>query len=380
MAEWYIAGGAVRDLLTGRAVHDVDISFSGGKEFFLSCFPKARKTGSCPEIWMSGGQEFTPLNDIAQDVFRRDFTVNAAAFDEKGRFFSHPDFFVDLEAKILRPASPQAFFKDPLRMFRAARFAALWPDWHLAPETVNGIRNLYASDADKVASLAAERVGREFMYAMSGPVPSRFFSVLLECGGLVPWFSECRAAADIPAGPAPWHDNSVFEHTLEVMDRCAGHPLAVWMALCHDLGKIWTETSVLPHHYGHEARGAEIAKKLGARLKLPSRFIRAGATGALLHMKGGMYGSLRAGTRRDLVVRLHREGIFHDFWLVASADGGVDWESFASRDLAAALSVRLPKEWRSRGEESGRKLRMMQCEAISRLPSPVCCMAGAKKG
>ena len=42
------------------------------------------------------------------------------------------------------------------------------------------------------------------------------------------------------------------------MDRCAGHPLAVWMGLCHDLGKVRTEEAILPHHYGHELKGVDL--------------------------------------------------------------------------------------------------------------------------
>ena len=60
--------------------------------------------------------------------------------------------------------------------------------------------------------------------------------------------------------------------------------------------------------------------------------------------------------------------IEHDFWVLAGADGGWDWEPMAERDMQAMLKVHLPEEWRNRGEESGKRLRSMQCEAISRLP------------
>lgn len=369
MTEWFVVGGAVRDLLLGRPVHDVDISFSGGEESFLQRFPKARNTGRSPDIWLVGPDEFTPLEgDVASDMLSRDLTLNAVAFDAEGRFFSHPAFLKDVREKTLRVASPSSFGADPLRLFRTARFAAFLPEWTVEPETLLAMRHFASSRREAVAALSAERVGREMLRALEAPAPSRFFSILRETDCLSPWFGELSPASHIPAGPSPWHDNSVLDHTLEVMDRCAGHPLAVWMALCHDLGKIRTDAAILPHHYGHELKGTELVRSLGARLRVPSRHVRAAVTATVLHMKGGMYGSLRAGTRRDMLLKLHEARIFHDFWVLAGADGGWNWEPIASRDLAAIRAVRLPEEWRNRGAESGKRLRMLQCEVMSRLP------------
>ncbi|WP_458399719.1 HD domain-containing protein [Mailhella sp.] len=369
MTDWYVVGGAVRDLLAGRPVHDVDISFGGGAESFLQCFPEARNTGKGLDIWLVGSSEFTALEgEVEQDMLTRDLTINAAAFDAEGRFQCHPRFMEDMKGRVLRLTSEEALVRDPLRVFRLARFAAELPDFSIAPESLESMRSFASCCGGSLAELPRERVGREVMKAFAAPKPSRFFSVLHEAGCLDPWFGELVPAADIPAGPLPWHDNSVLEHTFEVMDRCAGHPLAVWMGLCHDLGKIRTEEAILPHHYGHELKGVELVKALGRRLCLPSHWIRAAVVGTALHMKGGMYGSLRSGTRRDMLCQLRDAHIGHDFWLLAGADGGWDWEPMAERDMNAMLKVHLPEEWRNRGEESGRRLRSMQCEAISRLP------------
>lgn len=369
MAEWYVVGGAVRDLLMGHPVHDLDFSFGRGEESFLQCFPQARKTKDELGIWLVGPVEFTPLcGDIASDMTGRDLTINAAAIDEDGRFYHHPSFVEDMESRTLRLCSPDVLEHDPLRVFRIARFMACLPDFELAAETLEAMRVFARTHRHRFLELPKERVGRELLKAFEGARPSRFFTTLLEANCLDPWFAELAPAADIPAGPLPWHDNSVFEHTLQVMDRCAGHPLAVWMALCHDLGKTRTDEAILPHHYGHELKGVDLAKALGVRLGLPSRFIRAGVVGTILHMKGGMYGSLRAGTRRDLVCQIHDARIDHDFWLLAGADGGWDWEPIAERDRLVIQSVHLPEQWRNRGAESGKRLRALQCEAISRLP------------
>ena len=369
MTDWYVVGGAVRDLLAGRPVHDVDISFGGGAASFLQCFPEARNTGKGLDIWLVGSSEFTALEgEVEQDMLTRDLTINAAAFDAEGRFQCHPRFMDDMKDRVLRLTSEEALVHDPLRVFRLARFAAELPDFSIAPESLDSMRSFASCCGGSLAELPRERVGREVMKAFAASKPSRFFSVLHEAGCLDPWFGELVPAAEIPAGPLPWHDNSVLEHTFEVMERCAGHPLAVWMGLCHDLGKIRTEEAILPHHYGHELKGVELVKALGRRLCLPSHWIRAAVVGTALHMKGGMYGSLRSGTRRDMLCQLRDAHLGHDFWLLAGADGGWDWEPMAERDMNAMLKVHLPEEWRNRGEESGRRLRSMQCEAISRLP------------
>ena len=289
----------------GRPVHDIDVSFAGGAESFLQCFPQARKTGNGLDIWLVGSTEFTELaggpraengGDSAEaerlgtaveaDLLSRDLTINAAAVDSEGRFFCHPRFMEDMRARVLRLASDSALDQDPLRVFRLARFAAELPDFSIAPETLEAMRAFAREHRERFDGIARERVGRELMKAFAAPKPSRFLTVLHESDCLRPWFQEFVPAAEIPAGPSPWHDNSVLEHTMEVMDRCAGYPLAVWMALCHDIGKVRTEASMLPHHYGHELKGVDLVKELGRRFCLPSRWIRAGVVGTLLHMKG----------------------------------------------------------------------------------------------
>ena len=367
--EWLVVGGAVRDLLLGYPVRDLDVSFEGDSEDFLQVFPRARKAGQSLDIFLVGAAEFTALDgDREQDMLRRDLTINAAAVDAQGRFFCHPRFLDDLQAGILRLSSPEVLERDPLRLFRVARFAASFPDFELEGDSLERMRSFCLEHGDLLASIPRERVCHELLRALEAAQPSRFFTILRQCGGFQPWFAELAPAATVPAGPSPWHDNSVLEHTLEVMDRCAGHPLAVWMGLCHDLGKICTDPSILPHHYGHENRGVELARILGERLGVPGRYLRAGMVGTALHMKGGMYGTLRAGTRRDMLYRLRQARIGHDFWVLAGADGGWNWEPMARRDLEALDRVKLPEHWRDRGEESGIHLRLMQCEALSRLP------------
>ena len=127
MASLFLAGGAVRDMLLGRPVHDMDFAFSGTEEDFVQRFPHARKTSEHPPIWVAGGFEFCPLTGGSpdEDVMRRDLTVNALLLDDRGRLYMHPRSLDDLREGVLRPVSTCAFFDDPARVYRLARLAAV---------------------------------------------------------------------------------------------------------------------------------------------------------------------------------------------------------------------------------------------------------------
>ncbi len=360
----YLVGGSVRDLLLGRPVRDLDFAFSGGPAELVQALPSARKVGKTVNVWLQGGLEISPLRGgtLASDLAARDLTINALAVDENGRLHAHPQALADLRSGLLRAAAPGAFEADPARVFRVARLAAELPDFTVEEGTLALMRDMSGTPA--LAHVPAERVCREALLALAAPRPSRLLSVLEAGGCLAPWLEELDATSRIPAGPARWHDNSVLEHTGEVMDRCAGNPVAAWMALCHDLGKKETDPALLPHHYGHELRSEAAARRLGARLGMPSRFIAAGALGAALHMKAGKYASLRAGTRRDLLWRVHTAGLHDPFWKMAESDSGKPLRRMADADLARILAVRLPESWRDRGRDSGSHLRDLQCQAL----------------
>jgi len=170
----------------------------------------------------------------------------------------------------------------------------------------------------------------------------------------------------IPAGPAPFHRDSVLEHTCRVMDALAGNQVAVWMGLAHDLGKTTSPPEMLPHHYGHERRGKLMAHTLAERLALPRRFQKAGALAAELHMLGGIYPKLRIGTKRDLLMCIHAAHLDAPFWDLISADAAQDRRTDALRDLGVLRRVRLPGKLCGKGRESGIRLRLLQCEALYR--------------
>lgn len=361
--EEFIVGGAVRDLLLGRTPRETDIAFSGSVEGFICRNPSARKAGNDFPICILGGVEFAPLRggSIFSDLLERDFTMNALALDETGRIFAHPYAFEDIRNRVIRTAGENALHNDPVRAFRAARFAATFADFDIHEETLRQMRSV--ASEKRLLSATPERVCGELLKALETPSPGRFLRVLAQGKCLAPWFAELEGADTIPAGPLPYHRESVLEHTAQVMDRCAGNATAVYMALCHDLGKMLTPADMLPRHHGHDIMGEGAAIRLGARLKLPNRLIRAGALAARHHMKGATYADLRPGTRVDLLSSLG-SSLLPAFAVLVQADCGEDIMRRMESDMEAILAVRLPDHLHNLGPESGARLRELRCAAL----------------
>lgn len=371
----YRVGGAVRDLLLGRKPADYDFAFDGSTAQFIASHAGARVVGKTVRVCLWQGQEYMPLigGSLAADLASRDLTINALALEDNGVLHAHPQALHDLAQRILRPASATALQDDPARVFRLARFAACLPEFTLDATAIFQMRALAHSAA--LCALPAERIGREVLKALHAPAPSRFLTTLAAGGLLQPpaqdhastgWFYELYHCDTIPAGPVPWHKGSVLAHTGRVMDACAGDSLAVWMALCHDIGKMHTPADHLPHHYQHEKIGQAYALSLGQRLGLPKKYIHAGELAARLHMKAGMYECLRIGTRRDLLWQVHCAGMSQPFWRMVDADSKKQHSVRALADEQRICAITLPAAWQNQGAASGRHLRELQCLALSR--------------
>ncbi|MHC1788785.1 HD domain-containing protein [Solidesulfovibrio sp.] len=366
----YLVGGAVRDILLGRPVVDQDyLIVDATPEAFLKRYRRARQVGKTFPVFMLGSAQYAwPRgNDINEDLLARDLTINAMAMGDSshiaGRLHFHPLALADLRDRLLRPCGEMSMFEDPLRVYRAARFAASLPDFSPHPELIAQMRAVAACGV--LSDIFAERVAQEVRKALDAPKPSRFFALLAETGCLLPWMPELEAARHIPAGPPEFHDGSVFAHMLDVVDRLAGEPLAGWMAVCHDLGKTATPQCEWPRHHGHDDRGVEIAEELGRRLKLPNRVREAGVAAAKLHMKAARYPELRAGTRVDMLTWLHKHEMVEPLFQVVEADSGMNVFPLAKRDLKVMLSVHLPGRQRQRGPISGERLRSLRCQKLA---------------
>lgn len=198
----YLVGGAVRDQLLGLKPKERDWVVVGGdpqslldqgyqpvgKDFPVFLHPKSheeyalarteRKTGPGYR-----GFDFYAAPDVTleQDLIRRDLTINAIAQDEDGTLVDPYDGLADIQSKTLRHVS-EAFAEDPLRVLRAARFAAKFRGFMVHSNTLRLMRQLV--DSNELDTLAGERVWVETQKALVCPQPIRYFEVLNECGAL----------------------------------------------------------------------------------------------------------------------------------------------------------------------------------------------------
>ena len=288
-AKIYCVGGAVRDQLLGLPVQDHDWVVVGstpedmvaqgfqpvGKDFPVFLHPQTHEEYALARTERKTARGYkgfavyaAPDVTLEQDLLRRDFTINAIAQDADGNLIDPHNGIADLRAGILRHVST-AFSEDPVRILRAARFAARF-GFAIAPETLELMRGMVNNG--EVDALVAERVWQELARGLLEKKPSRFFETLRSCGALAKILPELDALFGVPQ-PEKYHPEiDCGIHTLLVADDAARHdyPLEVrFAALTHDLGKGSTPKDILPRHIGHELRSVELLRKLSRRLRVP---------------------------------------------------------------------------------------------------------------
>ena len=289
-AKIYCVGGAVRDRLLGLAVQDHDWVVVGstpeemvaqgfqpvGKDFPVFLHPQTHEEYALARTERKtarGYQGFAvyaaPDVTLEQDLLRRDFTINAIAEDADGKLIDPHNGVADLRAGILRHVST-AFGEDPVRILRAARFAARF-GFTIAPDTLALMRGMVNNG--EVDALVAERVWQELARGLMEKNPSRFFETLRSCGALARIIPEVDALFGVPQ-PEKYHPEiDCGIHTMLVVDDAAHHDYTLetrYAALTHDLGKGNTPKDILPRHTGHELRSVELVKQLSERLRASS--------------------------------------------------------------------------------------------------------------
>ena len=204
----YQVGGAVRDRLLGLPVHDIDYVVVGssveemlangfrpvGSHFPVFLHPQTQHEYALARTERKtapGHQGFVfhadPSIQLEDDLKRRDLTINAMAqeVNASGELVGHLiDPYrgkVDLEQGIFRHLS-DAFSEDPLRVLRVARFAARFPTFTIAPETLAIMKHMVSKD--ELKTLSKERIWQELARALRSQAPERFIDVLEECGAL----------------------------------------------------------------------------------------------------------------------------------------------------------------------------------------------------
>jgi tRNA nucleotidyltransferase (CCA-adding enzyme) len=246
---------------TARYVLDqFDIEFAGARKEAYD------RTSRKPQV-----QEAT----IAEDLSRRDFTVNAMAQQIRpdGSLAEVIDLFggiQDIEKKTLKtPLNPdETFSEDPLRMIRAARFAAKLA-FEIEPETYAALKR----NADRLSIVSKERILEEFLKLLGTPQPSIGLWILHQAG-LFPYFlPEIDALDGVEETYGQTHKNNL-SHTFRVVDNLAtrtNKPLLRYAGLMHDIGKPGTKEFIKGRGWAfdmHEHLGRKIVRTVGKRLRM----------------------------------------------------------------------------------------------------------------
>ena len=286
----YLVGGAVRDALMGFTGADRDWVVVGGtpealvaqgyqpvgKDFPVFLHPDTHEEYALARTERKTARGYhgfaihaSPDVTLEKDLARRDLTINAIAQD--GDTLIDPyGGQRDITAKVLRHVT-EAFREDPVRILRLARFAARFPDFTVAPETMALMREIVAEG--EVDALVSERVWQELSRGLMGAKPSRMLQVLRECGALQRLLPEVDQLYGVPQRAEYHPEIDTGIHLEMVLDASArmNAPLDVRFAcLCHDLGKGTTPADVLPRHIGHEQRSAKLTRALCTRWRVPA--------------------------------------------------------------------------------------------------------------
>ncbi len=212
--------------------------------------------------------ETGPAVSLEEDLARRDFRINMLARAlPTGQIVDPYGGEADIRARRIDVLTPAAFLEDPLRMLRAAQFAARF-DYRPTRVASDAIR----AAAPLIASVSAERVQEEFTKLFErANKPSVGLEILRAAGVLAYVWPELLEGVGVEQNE--WHAYDVWKHALATADACASRELPVRLAaLLHDVGKPRTKDG--PHFYRHEIVGAEMAQSMLDRLRFPKSTVQ----------------------------------------------------------------------------------------------------------
>jgi poly(A) polymerase len=402
----FIVGGALRDALLGRAVHDVDIAMAGDSAAFATAAADLLATRSVPIDLEHLGVHRLPLadgaidivqlqGDLETDLARRDLTINALAVRltdlpdaglaalDRGAVIDRHRGLADLAAGIVRFTSPRVVPADPLRALRAVRIAT-----EIGFTVDRDSERAIADNARSLSDVAAERVGAELQRLFACTDTHHGVGTLETTGLLAVLFPELAAGRGV--GQRPNHITDVYRHqlaALEWLDRLLGETppsdgsaRAIWQGLwndagwadatevrqalaaqsttlrlatlLHDIGKPATRTvedDGRTRFFGHAELGAEMAIAICRRWRLPAALTTGVGQLVDAHLRPGQVAPPGQPATDRALFRFHRdvgEAVAPLCWLfLADSLATVGAEALLPRWPGYVAHVRAIIEW-----------------------------------
>ena len=294
--EAYIVGGSLRDSLLGMQPKDLDIASSASPTEIKRIFNSYKTIdtgidfGTVTLIYNDKPVEITTFRsesvyldsrrpdsvsfekNVDEDLKRRDFTINAMAYNQSKKLVDLFSGEEDLNNKLIRcVGSPdERFSEDALRMLRAVRFACVL-NFDIEKKTFEAIKH----NASRIEHISKERIQAELNKILMSSKPSRGIRLLLDSKLLdyvLPEISRLSGFNQLN----PFHHLELLEHTLCVLDKVEPRLQLRLAALFHDSGKIDTVTldeNGIGHFYGHDSVSEDIAKSVLKRLRYSNEII-----------------------------------------------------------------------------------------------------------
>ena len=292
--EAYAVGGCVRDSVLGRTPKDWDITTSAEplevKKLFRRTVDTGIKHGTVTVRMKSEGYEVTTYRidgtysdhrrpesvsftrELSEDLLRRDFTINAMAYNEETGLVDLYDGMGDIERRVIRCVGnpDERFDEDALRIMRAVRFAA-----ELDFDIDEATRKAATDHAPELAAVSAERIETELTKLIMSDHPEKLMDAY-KMGITKVILPEFDRMAETPQN-TPYHAYDVAGHTIEVIRNIPKTKTLRYTALLHDSGKPdcrTTDASGRDHFKGHAVVSEGIAETVMRRLKMDNDTIR----------------------------------------------------------------------------------------------------------
>ena len=288
----YIVGGAIRDILLGLKPKDVDfatnLSYETLKTLFSEYTPKETgKSFGVLRIRINNidyeiakfrediyGKEkkVSFVDDIRNDLARRDFTINAMAYNQKEGIIDLYNGQKDIENRIINfiGNAEERIIEDPLRVLRAFRFMSRL-NFSLSENTIEAIKK----QKDLLKNIPEERITMEFSKLLLGENIKNTLTLMRDTGVLELIIPEFKATYDFNQCN-PHHNLDLFNHIINVVSKVPADLELRYSALLHDIAKPIVQTfdeKGIAHYKTHEIVGADMARDILTRLKLPVKLI-----------------------------------------------------------------------------------------------------------